>query len=224
MHKPHLLLMVLLMLILLLVAACNNAPETQVYIVVTATPSGEPPETEATDNATAQVAPIEVTPTPGLPVALPTTAALPTPFVTEIQVAEQVFEHGRMFWLQPNREIWVMINAPDSTTQGQWLIFEDTFEEGQPEYDPAIVPPGEGFAQPERGFGKLWREHPEIREALGWGTTPEFGFVTPYRYEAGGYLDSNGAYVSGPGIHVLTSLGNESFAFEEATMTWRRIN
>ncbi len=51
MHKPHLLLTVLLTLILLLTVACNNAPETQVYIVSPRPPSGEPPETETASDA-----------------------------------------------------------------------------------------------------------------------------------------------------------------------------
>ncbi len=235
MQKPQLLLLIMLVLALLGAAACSGPPETQVYIVVTSThqpptltalaeggnpvtpPPGAPTETppEAAE-ATAEVT-IEGFPTP-----LPTANPMPTAVVSQIQVAEQVFEHGRMFWLQPVREIWVMVNAPDATDHGDWWIFEDTFEEGEPEIDPEVTPPAD-LIQPRRGFGKLWRENEEVRDALGWGVTPEFGFVTRYEYRPGGYLDANGEYVPGPGVHVLVSLGNETFAFDEATMTWRLV-
>jgi hypothetical protein len=46
-----------------------------------------------------------------------------------------------------------------------------------PETDPAFDPPaGSGFYQPKRGFGRVWREQPGVRERLGWATDPEFGF------------------------------------------------
>ena len=40
------------------------------------------------------------------------------------------------------------------------------------EFDPAITPPS-GLRQPERGFGKVWREHPDLREQLGWALEKE---------------------------------------------------
>ena len=41
--------------------------------------------------------------------------------------------------------------------------------------DPAIVPP-DGRFQPIRGFGKLWRERPDVRDRLGWALGVELGF------------------------------------------------
>lgn len=141
------------------------------------------------------------------------------PPVTEadVQVAEQVFEGGRMFWVQPVNQIWVMV--VDDEGRGQWLIYEDTFVEGEDvEEDPAINPPA-GLYEPVRGFGKLWRENPEVRDTLGWGVTPEFGYVSLYRYVPGGEI-VNGEYVPGPGYHVLFSLNSEAFHFDEATGMW----
>jgi hypothetical protein len=43
----------------------------------------------------------------------------------------------------------------------------DTWEEGQPETG-NLTPPEPGLIDPKRGFGKVWREHPDIREAIGW--------------------------------------------------------
>jgi hypothetical protein len=111
-----------------------------------------------------------------------------------------------MFWLQPTGQIWVMIVEDEG--RGRWQIFDDSFEEGEMEFDPEIIPP-EGFEQPQRGFGKLWRDNPELREALGWAITPEFGFVTRYEYHAD------------PGYHLLSSLYEETFRFNETDRTWQ---
>jgi hypothetical protein len=112
-----------------------------------------------------------------------------------------------MFWLQPAGQIWVMIVTGEG--RGDWQIYEDTYTDGEPESDPELVPP-EGMEQPLRGFGKLWRDNPDIREALGWAITPEFGFVTRYEYHPGGTIDA-----PEPGYHVLLSLYEEAFRFNE---------
>jgi preprotein translocase subunit SecD len=140
----------------------------------------------------------------------------PTPTTAQINVAEQVFEGGRMLWIQPTDQIWVMIVT--ATGRGRWVVYEDTFEEGDPEFDPAIVPPAERY-QPMRGFGKLWRDNPAVREALGWATTPEFGYVSPYEYHPGGEV-VDGAHIPGPGYHILYSLYGEQFRFNETDGTW----
>ena len=234
MSKPRMLtVFAALMLLILLIAACSGPPETQVYIVLS--PTFQPPTLTALASGGQAVvqdgSPEAVVETPAattegdvsaFPTAMPTANPLPTALVSEIQVAEQAFEHGRMFWLFPTHKIWVMINAPDSIDHGQWLIFDDTWEEGEPENDPSLTPPA-NLLQPVRGFGKLWRDNQEVRDALGWAVSPEYGFVTNYEYRPGGYLDSNGNYVPGPGVHVLYSLGNQAFAFEERDNTWRVI-
>jgi len=140
----------------------------------------------------------------------------PTPTTAQINVAEQVFEGGRMLWIQPTQQIWVLVVT--ETGRGTWTVYQDTFEEGEPESDPSIVAPV-GLLQPMRGFGKLWRDNPEVREALGWATTPEFGYVSPYEYHPGGEM-VDGDYVPGPGYHVLFSLYGEQFRFNETDGTW----
>lgn len=37
----------------------------------------------------------------------------------------------------------------------------------------AGLTPPPGRYEPQRGFGKVWRDFPEVREALGWATLPE---------------------------------------------------
>jgi hypothetical protein len=83
--------------------------------------------------------------------------------------AEQPFEQGFMVWLENTNSIYAF------SWDGQWQLFEDTFTEGQPENDPSIVPP-DGRFQPIRGFGKVWRENPELRRQFGWALSPELAF------------------------------------------------
>ncbi len=157
---------------------------------------------------------IPTIPSGGTPTPLPTN--FPTATTAEINVAEQVFEGGRMLWIQPTDQIWVLVVTSEG--EGTWTVYDDTFEEGDVERDPTITPP-QGLYQPERGFGKLWRETPEVREALGWAVTPEFGYVSPYAYHPGGEV-VDGEYVPGPGYHVLYSLYGEQFRFNESDGTW----
>ena len=138
-----------------------------------------------------------------------------------IEQAEQAFENGRMFYLQPNQEIWVMINTDDDTA-GVWTRHRDTWSEDLPETDPSIVPPEEDLYQPIRGFGKLWRENPAVREALGWALEDEMGHVTDYAYYAGGEVTADGEYVPGPGYHTIRSRFGQTYIFDETNGTWRQ--
>lgn len=160
-----------------------------------------------------------VTPT-GLPALFPTTV------VADVPVAEQVFEGGRMFWIRHNRQVWVMIASEDDPNRGDWFCYYDIFVEGEQELDPNLIPP-DGLYQPRRGFGKLWRTKPELKEALGWAKTPEFELTSTYRYIAGGEV-VNGEYFPGPGEHRLTTLYNDLISFYEGDVrgdcqggTWR---
>jgi hypothetical protein len=200
---------------LLLVSACQGPQPTLVVMVVTATPTTNTPTATEEASAEAEADNTEVVPTPTVTVSPPTTAVSgqPTPTISEIQVAEQVFDNGRMMWLSPTNQIWVMILGEEGS--GQWKVFEDTFEEGDPEDDPTMEVP-DGKMQPTRGFGKLWRDNPDIREALGWATTPEFGYVSRYEYHPGSD--------NGPGYHILFSLYGEAFRFNESgdsDWTWQ---
>jgi hypothetical protein len=100
------------------------------------------------------------------------------PFEAEYgAAAQQSFENGFMIWLGPSRTIYVFYDDGGASVPRQYQTFEDAFEEGDPESDPDIVPPG-GLYQPVRGFGLVWRTHPEVRERLGWATAPEAGSET----------------------------------------------
>lgn len=213
----HRRLLFCLALLALVIAGCQGPPPTQIILVVTATPETVEETAAVQADGTTPVASPTDAPTTAPATATPAVTAtpnnVPTPTITQIQVAEQVFENGRMFWLQPTGQIWVMIVSSEG--RGDWQIYEDNFVEGEPESDPELVPP-DGMEQPTRGFGKLWRDNPDLREALGWAITPEFGFVTRYEYHPGGTTNA-----PEPGFHVLLSLYEEAFRFNERNQTWR---
>jgi hypothetical protein len=84
----------------------------------------------------------------------------------QVQLAEQTFEQGRMIWDSSSRQIYVLLDS------GSWQAFDDTFVEGMdPAYDPALSPPPQ---QPQRGFGKVWREKlGGPQSAIGWAVEDE---------------------------------------------------
>jgi hypothetical protein len=89
--------------------------------------------------------------------------------------AEQRFEGGRMIWLGTLDTIIVFYG------DGYWARFEDTWTEAEPESDAALQPPAD-LVQPVRGFGKVWREQPGVRELLGWGLAPEQGYTARFQH------------------------------------------
>jgi hypothetical protein len=213
-------------LVALLTSACQGIQptllimevtrEVPVTVIVTAEPTPGPLSLNTpTPSPTPQGTPF-ASPTPS---ATPTVDPFPTPVVGQIFIADQSFERGRMFWLQPVDQIWVLtINA---NGERAWQVFNDTFEEGMMERDPSIVPPLSGnLTQPERGFGKLWRETPQLREQLGWAIGNELGYTTRYEYQAGGIVNEQGVYEPGSGIHIIETLNNEVFYFYEGLRTW----
>ena len=88
--------------------------------------------------------------------------------------AQQPFEHGFMLWLEPSQTIYVFF---DNYGGHSYRSYIDTFQEGDPESDPSLVPPA-GLLQPVRGFGLVWRTNAEVRDNLGWATAVESGFET----------------------------------------------
>ncbi|MCD6285397.1 MAG: hypothetical protein J7M39_05735, partial [Anaerolineae bacterium] len=94
-----------------------------------------------------------------------------------VQSAQQPFQGGVMMWI-PGIEgnDWIYVLYDDGT----WQRYEDTWHEGLPESDPSTIPPT-GYEQPIRGFGKVWREQPEVRAELNWATTGESAVLIMYQ-------------------------------------------
>ncbi|HEY8600151.1 MAG TPA: hypothetical protein VIL85_17070 [Thermomicrobiales bacterium] len=98
---------------------------------------------------------------------LPLSAAQP------IQGAAQSFERGALIWRADTRQIYAVIreDSGGSTPIGAWAVYSDTWREGDA--------PGGGQAPvgtmylPQRGFGKVWRENPDLQRLLGYALTPD---------------------------------------------------
>ncbi len=101
--------------------------------------------------------------------------------------AEQLFEHGIMLWIEEQDRIIVLYD--DKQFSPKYSVFQDKWDEGQPDNDPTLQPP-EGLDQPIRGFGLVWRSYSEVQDRLGWATGGEIGFdtieqqTTRYKYNA----------------------------------------
>jgi hypothetical protein len=105
-----------------------------------------------------------------------------------LRLVYQPFERGHMFW-RDTGEIYALSEQSirqGSATDTFWRV-TDTWQEGQPESDPALQPP-EGLLQPIRGFGNSWRNNPTIRDALGWATAPEQWFDSFWQDFEGGWM------------------------------------
>jgi hypothetical protein len=129
--------------------------------------------------------------------------------------AEQVFEGGRLIWLQgipaestgsgrpQGPTIYVLYSSTEQGDGGWYEKYDDTWVSGEPESDPSISPP-EGLFQPVRGFGKLWRDHPEVRERLGWALAPEQGFESAFQVDWRPYYLVSGTYIRSLDGGVIT--------------------
>lgn len=206
---------------LLLLTACQGQSTSPADVTATAL-SDALAQAVATADSLAATATAIMVATESAPTATPTISPTPDPFpetiVGSIYVAEQRFEDGWMFWLQPNAQIWVL--SADAGGQKLWSVYDDTFVEGGAETDPQISPPANRF-QPVRGFGKLWRENPEVRLALGWALDIERGHTTRYEYHHGGSVSEDNEYRPGPGYHRVESLSGDAFRFIEDSRSWR---
>jgi len=117
----------------------------------------------------------------------------------QVALAEQALEHGRMLWESSTRQIYVLMET------GSWQAYDDTFEEGiDPPYDANLPPPPK---QPQRGFGKVWREElggPEA--AIGWaleGERPVAGWMQRFEHGLLIWTDAVHTGEDGPGTAYL---------------------
>lgn len=107
--------------------------------------------------------------------------ACPAP-VNTLDATGQDFEGGRMIRLPANpldgqgvSTILVLFN------NGFWELYPDVWDATQPANDPALMPPI-GLLQPVENFGKIWREQPDVRAALGWAYTPAVPYSARIQY------------------------------------------
>lgn len=83
--------------------------------------------------------------------------------------AVQTFERGLMVWISDTPgSIYVLYS------DGRYQRFDDTFVDGADPERGGENPPA-GLLEPVRGFGKVWRNNPAVRDGLGWATEAERG-------------------------------------------------
>ncbi len=163
---------------------------TQTVWVVTATPpaaTATPTATTVAPTTTPVLPACAITPILGFGRIWTTYATVrsrlgcPVQLETNTWSAEQSFTGGYMFWRGDLRLIYALYN------DGTWQSFVDHWNEGDQEWDPAIVAPA-GYYQPKRGFGTVWRDQSGVRDKLSWATTEERGLGASWQAYSGGLM------------------------------------
>lgn len=147
--------------------------------IAPATPTAEPPASAPTETTldTAAVSGCEI------PVYSPFQGwweASGTPCPTRAAEvgdgAFQPFARGVMIWVDANDEEGALIYVLNDE-DGTWQRYEDLWQEGDPER--ANLTPPSGFVEPERGFGRVWRDELGGPNApIGWALINEAGQQT----------------------------------------------
>ncbi len=108
-------------------------------------------------------------------VAIPPTAPpFPAPTGTyQLRLNIQTFERGFMLWRADNSGI----TAYFGTTNGTLRDFSARSYSGLPDNPIPDMPPF-GLVRPLFGFGKVWGNFADVRNALGWATGGELGYVS----------------------------------------------
>ncbi len=89
------------------------------------------------------------------------------PSALRLTGASQAYEHGVMLYVgDPQRSIYAIFD------DGHYRKFADHWVEGVDPSSGGETPPS-GLIEPIRGFGKVWRDNPDVRAGLGWARTPE---------------------------------------------------
>lgn len=94
-----------------------------------------------------------------------------------VQLAWQSFQGGHLLWRADTNVIYALRQG------GAWQALSGSYQEN--EYLTPVVAP-RGLYVPERGFGKVWRAEPGLRDALGWATIPERGLTGNFQDFANG--------------------------------------
>lgn len=98
------------------------------------------------------------------------TIGRPLTAATVVQATYLTFERGALLYQPDTRTIHLFDVASDDTVGGGYAAFPDTWTPDQ-----AVgggLGPSPDLYEPGHGFGKLWRENPEVRARLGYATAP----------------------------------------------------
>jgi hypothetical protein len=112
----------------------------------------------------------------------PAVEGCPQTSTTASRAAFMQFENGFMIWVSGQDTIYVLYISEESP---RWESYEDEYENGMPETDPAFTPdPSTLTYQPRRGFGLIWRENDTVRERIGYAFY-RYEFAYNIRYQTG---------------------------------------
>jgi formylglycine-generating enzyme required for sulfatase activity len=89
-----------------------------------------------------------------------------TPGLAATSTAYAPFVGGQMLWRGDTDVIYVLYN------DGRWDSYPNEWREGDPEFTCGEPDP---LVTPIRGFGRVWCDHPDVRDALGAATAAEIG-------------------------------------------------
>ncbi|MBP6017031.1 MAG: hypothetical protein KA586_09950 [Candidatus Promineofilum sp.] len=89
-----------------------------------------------------------------------------TPGAATVSTAYAPFAGGQMLWRGDTDMIYVLYQ------DGTWASYPNAWQSGDPEFSCGEADP---LTTPVRGFGRVWCDHPEVREALGAATAAEIG-------------------------------------------------
>lgn len=217
--KPPLRALALIIVLSAVVAglsACSGRVETGLAptSAPTALPVNVPPTRSMTPAVTPTFQSAAATPTPTpepTPCVYPVQPALSDAWKPEeigcpygpgldgISTAYAPFEGGQMLWRGDADAIYVLYH------DGTWERYENEWREGDPTYtcgEPNSPP------TPVRGFGRVWCDHPAVREALG----------AVAAYEIGDNAGAAQDFVNGT---LLTAPFGRVFVFVGESGAWR---
>jgi len=126
------------------------------------------------------------------------------PDAWETATAYQAFEHGAMIWSDHvgwHEQLIIYVLYSNSTYES----FDDTFDPAVGTGGSGETPPS-GLLAPTMGFGKIWYEHANVRDALGWATAPETTGIGRFQMFLGGNM-------------VWISPTNQTYVFVGSTVT-----
>lgn len=121
---------------------------------------------------------------------VPRLLGCPIQIAAQFRGVTQVFERGVMYWRGDTGEIWAI--ATGNASKGRYWYVAQSAEAMNED-----VQPPAGLRAPVRGFGGVWRNTPDVRDALGFARTDEQELAMQSQRFDGGllFLDSSAGLV-----------------------------
>ncbi|MBL8161044.1 MAG: hypothetical protein JNJ61_03605 [Anaerolineae bacterium] len=118
--------------------------------------------------------------------------------------AYQPFERGFMLWRSGDRAVLVF------SKDGWFSYYQEVNYDSLPD-NPVTEEPPAGRIKPVSGFGRIWGNLSEVREALGWALAPEQAYTMTAQTSAASFY-----YLTTPDGTVLQLRGNFTWRLETA--------